>query len=150
MKRKLTNFFLKHHVIIGIISAVYVIFFSTEEGLLCIGVDKKNNIQWCKPFSWCDEKLTTVNIRNAVLTQKRLNLIKLYPGLTKEITTYYKHKDLNKDFDYVTIDLTEGEVMFVWILTLLVTIGLCILFIRNGIDNEGENTQNSFRNSWRY
>lgn len=87
-----------------------------NEIVLCVGVDNTNNVQWAYDFSWTDKQDFKVEVRRFVESQKKLDLPSAIDYLYSEVDTKWKRKDF-KDFDYLTIDPTLGQV--IWILSLV-------------------------------
>ena len=104
-----------------------------NELIVCIGLDDNLNIQWVKPFSWCDNKRIIVDNREDIANLKLFDGNKIYNIYEENINKYFHYKSF-KDFNYLTFEPTKGQLIFVYILTLIVSI-LCIWWcIKNEID----------------
>lgn len=106
-----------------------------NELVVCIGVDSKRNIQWVKPFSWCDNKRITVDTREDVAECKVLNVDSLCSIYNRNIPKYFRYKSF-KDFDYLEFEPTSGQLWFVYILTLVVSVLSTWFVVTNEFDNE--------------
>lgn len=101
-----------------------------NEIVVCIGLDNKGKITWVKPFSWCDNKLVLVDIKDDLLEAKKLNKEKFYLIYLKAIKKSWHYKSF-KDFNYLSFEPTEGQLWFVYMMTLLMSIGIMCWTITN-------------------
>ena len=104
-----------------------------NELVICIGVDDYGNINWVKPFSWTDNKRILVDIREDVSELKTLDTNKIYDVYFTSITKYWKYKSF-KDFNYLSFEPSKGQLIFVYILTFIVSIGVMVWCVMNEID----------------
>ncbi|BBI90549.1 hypothetical protein HYO65_gp157 [Tenacibaculum phage PTm1] len=99
---------------------------------LVVCFDKNN--KWAKAFSWSDDKLleTELNIlfRDSSLTTKQ-KIAKMY----KLIPTKWKRKNFS-DFDYIKIDLTPKQLIYLYIITFIISLGFLLWGIHNDIDED--------------
>lgn len=93
-----------------------------NEIVICIGVDDANNVQWGYDFSWTERQDYKIEIRNFAEGQKKLDLSSVVSFLDTETKTKWKIRDF-KEFDYLTIEPTISQVIWILILT----------FITNGL-----------------
>lgn len=106
-----------------------------NELVVCIGLDNSGTIQWVKPFSWCDNKRIIVDTREDIAELKILNPHALYNIYEDNIQKYYHYKSF-KDFNYLRFEPTMGQILFVYIGTIIVSI-LCLWWcIKNEFENE--------------
>ena len=95
-----------------------------NELVVCISLDDSLNIQWVKPFSWCDNKRILVDTREDIAIMKKFNGNKIYDIYCDHIKQFFHYKPFS-DFNYLTFEPTRGQLWFVYILTMFVS-GLCI------------------------
>lgn len=95
-----------------------------NELVVCIGINDSAGIDWVKPFSWCDNKRILVDTREDIAELKRLNIDSVYNIYLKNVPLFFHYKSF-KDFNYLTFEPTNGQIAFVYIMTLIVAI-LCI------------------------
>lgn len=98
---------------------------------LVICVDSKN--KWAKSFSWSDDKLleskcNQLFMRNISMKVKLLELNKLVPK-------YWKRKEF-KDFEYIDVQLTTKQLIWIYIITFFMSVGILTWGIVNEIKQE--------------
>lgn len=99
-----------------------------NELVVCIGTDKKGNIKWCKPFTWCDNKRMIVDTREDIMNMKVLNSTKMYNIYKHNINSFWHYKSF-KDFNYLSFEPTTNQLLFVYVFTTLLSLlitGWCI------------------------
>ncbi len=106
-----------------------------NEIIVCIGLDKKGKVSWIRPFSWCDNKLVLVDIKDDLLEAKKLNKELFYLTYLKAIKKSWHYKSF-KDFNYLSFEPTQGQLWFVYVLTTLVSIGIMCWNITNEENND--------------
>lgn len=104
-----------------------------NELIVCIGVDSSLNIQWVKPFSWCDNKRICIDTREDISELKVFYPDKVIGIYYKNIPKYFHYKSF-ADFNYLKFSPTNGQLIFVYVMTLLVSIGCCIFIVKNEIE----------------
>ncbi len=119
-----------------------------NEFVICIGVDDLGNIQWNENFTWCEVPMCDIQIRDFVLDQKKLNLASLIDFSFKEMGTDFKRKDFKKDFDYLQIELTHGQVSAVYWTIVIINILMGFWIVMNEFGSDGTtNSRVSFFNN---
>jgi len=106
-----------------------------NEVVICVGHGALGKIQWIKPFSWCENKRVLVDLREDLFELKYFNFIKAYPIIYKAIHDNFHYRDLDKDFSYLNIELSEKELISAYILTIILTIILCYIFVTNNYEH---------------
>lgn len=106
-----------------------------NEIVVCIGLNSKNHITWVKPFSWCDNRLVLVDIKDDLLEAKILNEEVFYTIYKNAIVKSWKYKSF-EDFDYLSFEPTIRQLWFVYIGTFLLSLGFTIWSVLNDEDNE--------------
>ena len=102
-----------------------------NEFVVCLGVNKQNEIEWCNAFSWCDEPWLEVETRSWFSKYTKFNLYDYGVWLEKNVPTKWKRKEF-KDFNYIQSSLPAGGKWAVFILTMLFCIGFGIFVVENG------------------
>lgn len=105
-----------------------------NEFVLCIGVDNLMNVKWCKPFSFTEDQDIKIETRNFVKEMKKLNLSKTTDFLKDEIDQKFKRKEF-ADFNYLTVEPKEWQIVLTFVLTLLINILLSFWIINNEIED---------------
>lgn len=108
-----------------------------NEIIVCIGLDKANKITWVRPFSFCDNKLVLVDIRDDLMEAKTINEEVFYTTYMNAIKKSWHFKSF-KDFNYLSFEPTEGQLWFVYVMTTLVSMGLIAWSITNEENNDNE------------
>lgn len=109
-----------------------------NELVICIGLDKDDNVTWAYPFSWTDKQIVKVNIRTHIEAQKKLDLSEIIDYTYNEVDKNFVRKNW-KDFDYLTIEPTTNEIMWTFIITFIINLGLSIWIITNEFDENKSN-----------
>lgn len=108
-----------------------------NEVVICIGVDKTNKIKWVKPFSWVKDKTLIPYLRNDIMELGDLDKCDgLYDILVKDNGKYFKWRDFDKDFSYLKYKVTTGQMIFIYLLSLICSIGIMVISIKNEHDNK--------------
>jgi len=104
-----------------------------NELVICVGVDKNENIVWNNVFTWSEKDIVKIKIRDYLLDErgKKLNIKGLSKFTETVIVKDWKRKQF-KDFAYLHIELTRGQVIWIYIMTTIVSIGLTIFIVVNG------------------
>jgi len=106
-----------------------------NEFVLCLGYNTKTNkIDWCNPFSWCDKPMLEVATKRYFREHNTLDISK-YGDWLKNNIKLWKRKQF-KDFDYIDVEMTDGQTIALFIIMLLIDIGVSIFIVSNGIVNE--------------
>jgi hypothetical protein len=105
-----------------------------NEIVVCIGLNDNNNITWVKPFSWCDNKRVLIDIREDITALGKINPQKFYEIYLKSIEENWRYKSF-KDFNYLSFEPTMGQLIFVYIMTLAISVG-CVWYV---VTNEHNN-----------
>jgi len=106
-----------------------------NEFVICIGVDKERNVQWCKPISWTRSEILKSRIKSYVEGQKNLNLQAVVDYTRQQAEKDFVRRDF-KEFNYLTVEPPTWAVVLTYILTVLVNIGVCWWAIRNEFTDE--------------
>jgi hypothetical protein len=105
-----------------------------NEFILCIGT-KDSLIAWTKVISWTDKTECKIRVEREVKELSKLDMVKTVDIMANEVKIGFVKKSF-KDFDYITVEPTDTAVFITCILTILITIGLCIYVVNNEIDLE--------------
>lgn len=106
-----------------------------NEFIVCIGIDNDKNIQWVHDFSWTEKEECKVETRHFIESQKKLNLSKTVDYLYEEIQTKFLRKNF-EDFDYLNIEPTRKQIVWILIITVLINISIAIWVVKNDINEE--------------
>lgn len=106
-----------------------------NEIVVCVGIDKDDNIMWGHTFSWTESTGVKIKIRNAIENEQKINLSQIVNVIQDEVKFEWKRKDFH-DFDYINIDPTITQIIVIYILTILVNVGLAWWIIVNDFTDE--------------
>lgn len=106
-----------------------------NEFITCIGVDDSYEVQWCHVFSWTEVDALKIAARSAVSDQKQLDLVAYADWLGKEIPAQWRRKNFC-DFNYLTVDPPMSAVIWTFVITLLVSIGIGVWVILNPVETD--------------
>jgi hypothetical protein len=93
-----------------------------NEIVVCIGLNNLGNIEWIKPFSWCDDKQVLVNIREDLMEATVKDEKAFYKAYMDAIKTHWHYKSF-EDFNYLSFEPTTGQLLFVYIMTFIISVG---------------------------
>ena len=93
-----------------------------------------NKLLWVDAFSWMDEPKLEVKTEQFIRDLDTLNIVKTSDYLYKEIPTSWKRKEF-KDFDYLSIELTETQFYVTLFIVIAYVIISSIIFIKNDLKN---------------
>lgn len=105
-----------------------------NEIVVCVGLDSKSNVTWVKPFSWCDNKRVSIEIREELMSSKKIEPELFYNTYYNVMRKFWKYKSF-KDFNYLSFEPTSGQLWFVFIITIVIS----LLIMRWCITNEEDN-----------
>ncbi len=103
-----------------------------NEFVMCFGLDSENNIQWVDAFSWSDKKDLEVNFRDFYLQKNKVNLTELGEWIKPNVSRYWVRKNFS-DFDYITIELSNTQIIWLFVIVLLFNIIMSIFIINNDV-----------------
>lgn len=106
-----------------------------NELVITIGVDKDKNVNWCHVFSWTEVQEVKIEVRNYVSTMDKLNLQKIVAFTHNEIETKWNRKEF-ADFAYLEIPMTTGQLLWLFILTIVVNCIVSYFMVVNDIEPE--------------
>lgn len=106
-----------------------------NEFIICVGLDSlTNKLQWVNCFSWMDEPRLEVYTEQFLNGNDSLNIVELGKFLEEKIPTDWKRKEF-KDFNYLKIELTNGQYIGILIFILIYNIAMSIFVIKNNFKN---------------
>lgn len=106
-----------------------------NELVTCVGVDQDLAVQWAHVFSWSESDDLKIEARNQIMGMKNLDLVAYADWLGPAVQEKWRRKKF-EDFSYLTVEPTTTAVVWTFILTLLVTVGIGIWAVLNPIDRE--------------
>lgn len=111
-----------------------------NEAVLCVSVDDSDVIQWSKVFTWSEATDFIYDIEHLMNPDDTLGVVlsntETYHSMSKLIDSQWQRKEFS-DFDYITIQLTTNQLIFIFVLSLLLTVGILIYGVRNEFEYDG-------------
>jgi hypothetical protein len=105
-----------------------------NEFVVCLGYDKQHDsITWCNAFSWCDSPKLEIATKRYFLENTKMDLKEYAIWLEKNIRLW-KRKNF-KDFEYLQVELSNNQQLFLFILALIFNICFSVFFVINEIEN---------------
>ena len=102
-----------------------------NEMIMCIGMNSKTHIiQWSDAFSWCDKPTFEVNFRSYMQGKEKVDLLKLSEWTEFAARNYWKRKNF-KDFDYIIVQLNNIQLVWLFIIILVLNIVLSVYVVGN-------------------
>jgi len=102
-----------------------------NEMILCIGLDSiTKKIQWADAFSWSDKPTFEVNFRAYMANKDTLDMLKLADFVEVGAKNLWVRKNF-EDFDYINVELTNKQLIWLFIIILLFNFGMTVYIIRN-------------------
>lgn len=106
-----------------------------NELVVCIGVDNKGNFKWVKPFSWADDKRMIVDTREDLMEIGKPDANKMYEVYKSNVLKFWHYKSF-EDFNYLSFQPTTGQLIFVYLFTLIIAIGATVYAVKNDFQTE--------------
>lgn len=104
-----------------------------NEFIVTIGVDSDENIQWSYPISWTENQKLKINVRNFIENKEKLDLEEIVNYVEKEVYNNFERKKFS-DFNYLTIEMTNNQLIWLFIICFILSGILAIIFIKNDFD----------------
>lgn len=105
-----------------------------NEFIVAIGIDNDNNVTWCEPITWSESTICSIKVRDFVENMEQLDLRKAIDFSFDVIEKNFKRKEFS-DFDYISIDPTPNQMMWIAIIIVILTVGVCCFVILNPFEN---------------
>lgn len=94
-----------------------------NELVICLGI-AKDSVQWCRGFSWSDKPVLELKSRQYFQSNKKLDIAKYAKFIQQNINSW-ERKEF-KDFDYISVELSGGQIAALIILTFVSTVILLV------------------------
>lgn len=104
-----------------------------NEFILCLGV-KGDSVVWTNPFSWSDIPTLEAKTKNYFIKNPKLDIYQYGLWLINEIDDNWVRKNFD-DFDYINIELKNGQYICLIIIILLMNIIVSVFLIKNDYTN---------------
>ena len=105
-----------------------------NEFITCLGM-KGDSVVWTNSFSWCDMPKLEVKTRSYFIDNPKLDLVKYGTWLNNNIDDNWVRKEFD-DFNYIDIELSTGQYIALFFLTIVFNIGIGAAVIYNNVNYE--------------
>ncbi len=112
---------------------------------ICIGIDKNRNIKWSYVFSWTKKDIVKIKIRDYVNSSKVLNdssYLNIINFSSDEIRSGFERRHF-REFSYLTVEPSSTAVIWTYVISFILTVGMCIFAINNPFDADGNVSYNN-------
>ena len=103
-----------------------------NEFIVCLGM-KGDSVAWTNSFSWCDMPKLEIKTRNYFINNPKLDLVKYGTWLNNNIDENWVRKEFD-DFNYIDIELSTGQYIALFFLTIVFNIGIGAAVIYNNVN----------------
>lgn len=129
-------FFYNKDVSVSMKQQAYWVGGNKNEFVVCVGVDSlTRKTQWVNVFSWADSPSLEVHSEQFIRETDKIDIPKYCDWLKTRIPREWKRKEF-KDFDYLEVELSNTQYVWILILTLIYNIGISIFLVRNDFRND--------------
>lgn len=104
-----------------------------NEFVICIGIDAQQRVKWSHDFSWTEREDSKVETRTFIENQGILDLPAIVDFTYTELNEKYERKNF-ADFNYLNIEPTLKQVVWIFIFTIIVNIGVAVWVVKNEIE----------------
>jgi hypothetical protein len=108
-----------------------------NELVVCIGLNPQGQVSWCEPFAWEDRPLAEIKIRDLFQHQGRLDLLGAAP-VVEDIILKDWHRKQFMDFAYLEIELSATQLISLYLLVIVSSLGFGTWCVLNGVNPESE------------
>lgn len=108
-----------------------------NEFIVCIGTNKLGQYKWNKCFSWMDKPDLEVRVQDWLNDEKNnhsLDLSKFADWMPKQIEQHWQRKHF-KDFEYLNVEISQFQLMWIFIIIGIYNIGMCVWIVINEFVN---------------
>lgn len=118
-----------------------------NEFVICVGINKSKEVKWVYNFSWTEVEKTKIETRDFMLAQSTLDLNALIDFTEKEINSKWVMRNFH-EFDILSIEPSMTAVIWIFILTILVNVGVSWWVIANEYDDDAPSGVPSWKKSY--
>lgn len=100
-----------------------------NEFVVTLGM-KEDSVAWVNCFSWCDIPKLEIMTKNYFIENPKLDLKAYGNWLNSIIDNNWERKEF-KDFNYINVELTDNQNIWLFILVILLNISISLIIIHN-------------------
>lgn len=105
-----------------------------NEMVIGIGLDESGKVIWKDSFSWCKDKSLETSITSAIDIGKKPNWFRLYDQLSIRTENEWHRREF-KEFDYLSIEITKNQMIWVLIIILIINALTSIWIVKNNFNS---------------
>ena len=112
--------------------------------VICVGLESSSRkIKWTKVFSWTPKRTLLVSLREDIMGQDYFSFDVVKNALDKNMNDF-ERKDF-EEFSYITVDPPDWAVWVTFIITILISFGLCYWAVVNDFVTEDHDVTDFWR-----
>ncbi len=99
-------------------------------------VDDSGRIQWVDIMAWSKNELFKVKLRDDIMNLETLDQAGYFQAVENDVSAYFWRKPMS-DFEYLKSSIVPSKMEWIvsMIISLIVAVGMCVLFYRVDINN---------------
>jgi len=107
-----------------------------NELIICIGLNKQmvndiRKLDWVEAFSFTNNKRVLVDLREDIMSLESFQPYNIYGIIDKSIGNNIMYRDFKKDFSYLKVELSRGNIRLIYILSFIITLISCFYCLTN-------------------
>ena len=117
-----------------------------NEFVTCVGINSQTNeIDWVNVFNWLEVPKMNVECEYYFSNKEHFDPCEYADWIHSNINQWQRREF--KDFDYLEVELSDTQYMWMFIITLIYSIGISIFIVMNNVRNDEKDYK---RNRYRY
>lgn len=117
-----------------------------NEFVTCVGINSQTNeVDWVNVFNWLETPKMNIECEYYFSGKKYFDPCEYADWIHNNINQWQRREF--KDFDYLEVELSDTQYMWMFIITLIYSIGISIFIVMNNARNDEKNYK---RNRYRY
>lgn len=99
--------------------------------VVAFSMDKKGNVAWAYPFSWSEEELLKIEVKQYMESLKDVSDFNpIVTDVSKKVEEKFVRKQF-EDFNYLQIEVSTTAYVCIWIFTILIGIGYVLFALKS-------------------
>lgn len=119
-----------------------------NEFILCIG-EKNGKVDWAKVISWTEIEDLKIGVAQMTrdLGKDRMDLLPIIDMMAEEVKKSYVRKQF-ADFSYIKVEPTTIAILYTFLITIVITVGVSLFAIYNPWERESSYRQRCGPGPW--
>lgn len=106
--------------------------------VVAVGTNDDGTIGWVHPFSWTDNQMPIIEIRDFIAAQEKFDPVAAVEFIGPTLAEEFERKHF-EDFSYLTVEPPLWAIITTYVVMLLVNGGLAVFVVKNDF-HEGNST----------